>query len=210
MLWSIGLVCVAVVAVFAVIYQSMQPTMGPKIGTYEKPGAALLVIDIQEDYTGPQAKKRYRDGDRIVAAANALVVQAREKGVKIVFIQNVIDNPLIQLLAADINAPGAPGTEMDHRLMRDPETKVFTKNRSDAFSNSEFDWYLRENQVGQVFLVGLDAAYCVNATALGALNRGYRVTLFSQGLATESGKSIDVLSAQWQLAGAEVKTDTKM
>jgi hypothetical protein len=48
------------------------PTRGVPIPAYANPWAAVLVIDIQEDYTGPQAKKRFRDGDRIVAASNAL------------------------------------------------------------------------------------------------------------------------------------------
>ena len=48
--WMVGLIFVALIAVFAVIYQSMQPTTGPKIGVYQDPRPALLVIDIQEDY----------------------------------------------------------------------------------------------------------------------------------------------------------------
>ncbi|MDP3479514.1 MAG: isochorismatase family protein [Desulfoprunum sp.] len=210
LLWTVGLIFVALIAVFAVIYQSMQPTTGPKIGAYQDPRPALLVIDIQEDYTGPQAKKRYRDGDRIVAASNALIAQAKEKGVKVVFIQNIIDNPLVAVLVGGINAPGSPGTEMDQRLEKILGTTTFTKNRADAFANPALDSYLRENQVDQLILVGLDAAYCVNATTMGALNRGYKVTLFSDGLATESGKAIDALSTQWRQAGALVKAGTQM
>ena len=208
--WGAGLCFLVILAVFGVIYQSMQPTVGPKIATYQKPRAALLVIDIQEDYTGPQAVKRYRDGDRIVAAANALLAQAEEKGVLVVYIQNVVDNPLVSLLVGGINAPGSPGTEMDRRFVKKPTARTFTKNRADTFSNPALDSYLRENQVDQLFLVGLDAAYCVNATTMGALNRGYKVTIFSDGLATESSKTIEALSAQWRQAGAQVKTGTKM
>ena len=50
----------------------------------------------------------------------------------------------------------------------------------------------------------------MNATARGGLNRGYKVTLFPQGIATESGKSLDELAQSWREAGAEVKAGTEM
>lgn len=174
------------------------------------PRPALLIIDIQEDYTGPQARRRYRDGDRIVAAANTLMAQARAKGIVVIFIQNVVDNALASLLMGGINTPGAPGTEMDRRLTKGPGDRTFTKNRSDAFSNHELDAYLRQNKVNRLLLTGLDAAFCVNATARGALNRGYKVTLFPQAIATESSKSIDVLIQGWLKAGAGVKSELKL
>jgi nicotinamidase-related amidase len=205
LLWSIGTPVVLLAAVFALLYANARPTTGPRIETYAAPRTALIVIDIQEDYTGPQARKRYRDGDRIVAASNALLEQARLKGMPVVFIENVIDNPLIALFTRGINAPGAPGTATDRRLLRVPGARTFTKNRADAFSNPELDAFLRQNRVNRVLITGLDAAYCVNATTRGALNRGYQVTLFPEGIATESGTSVEKLTHEWREAGAEVK-----
>ena len=208
--WTIGTVLLIVLAIFAVVFQSMRPTTGPRINAYQSPRAAVLIIDIQEDFTGPQAKKRYRDGDRIVAASNALLAQAQAKGAVVVYIENVFTNPLISAFSGGINAPGSPGVEMDRRLTRVPGARTFTKTRSDAFSTSELDAFLRENQVDRLLLMGLDGAFCVNATARGALNRGYKVTLFPQGIATESSKSLDELAQSWREAGAEVKAGTEM
>ena len=73
-LWTLGVLFLTVLVLVVSILQSMRPTTGPRIGSYSAPRTALLVIDIQEDYTGPQARKRYRDGDRIVAASNDLLV----------------------------------------------------------------------------------------------------------------------------------------
>ena len=210
LLWLICTPIVLLLVVFALLYANTRPTTGPQIGTYAIPRTALIVIDIQEDYTGPEAKKRYRDGDRIIAASNALLNQARLKGMPVVFIENVIDNPLIGFLAGGVNAPGAPGTATDRRLQQVPGAGTFTKNRADAFSNPELDAFLRRNQVNKVLLTGLDAAYCVNATTKGALNRGYKVTLFPEGIATESGKSMDKLTKEWREAGAEVKAGVGM
>lgn len=205
LLWLICTPIVLLSSVFALLYANTRPTTGPRIGSYSTPRTALIIIDIQEDYTGPEAKKRYRDGDRIVAASNALLNQARHKGMPVVYIENVIDNRLIGFLAGGVNAPGSPGTAMDRRLLQIPGAETFTKNRADAFSNPVLDAFLRRNQVNKVLLTGLDAAYCVNATTKGALNRGYKVTLFPEGIATESGTRIDKLIKEWREAGAEVK-----
>jgi nicotinamidase-related amidase len=210
LIWLICTPIVLLSAVFALLYANTRPTTGPQIDVYSAPQTALIVIDIQEDYTGPLAKKRYRDGDRIVAASNALLEQARQKGMPVVYIENVIDNPLIGFLAGGVNAPGAPGTATDQRILKVAGAKSFAKNRADAFSNPELDAFLRQTQVSKVLITGLDAAYCVNATTRGALNRGYKVTLFSEGIATESGKRIDKLINEWREAGAEVKAGVGM
>jgi nicotinamidase-related amidase len=208
--WATGTILLIVLSLFAVFLHSTRPTTGARIGTYEAPRTALLIIDIQEDYTGPQAKKKYRDGDRIVAASNALLAQAQTKGIMVVYIKNVIGNPVISILAGGINAPGSPGTEMDQRLRKIPGARTFSKFRSDAFSNPELDAYLQENRINQLLITGLDAAYCVNATTFGALNRGYKVTLFSEGIATESSNSIEKLTEDWRKAGAQVKAGTEI
>ena len=208
-LWALAAALMLAFALFAIIYQSMQPTTGPHIGTYATPHAALLVVDIQEDYTGAQARKRFRDSERIVAATNALLSQASAKNIAVIHIENVIDNPLIALLTGGLNSPGAPGTAMDRRLIPVAGSRTFSKNRSDAFSNPELDAYLRQNQVDHLLIVGLDGAYCVNATTQGALNRGYKVTLYLDGIATESNKPLDELAQRWREQGAEVMTGTQ-
>jgi len=210
MFWTTGSGVLLVFVLFALVLWSMRPTKGPLIGNYPTPRTALLVVDIQEDYTGPQAKKPYRDGDKIVMVSNVLLTQAQTRGDVVVYIKNVIDNPIVSVFTGGINAPGSPGTEMDRRLIKVPGAMTFTKSLSDAFSTPELDAYLRENQVNQLLITGLDGAYCVNATARGALNRGYKVTLFRDGIATESSKSIDKLSQNWREAGAQVKNGTEM
>ncbi len=210
LMWLICTPIVLLSVVFALLYANTRPTTGPRIDAYAAPQTALIVIDIQEDYTGPEAKKRYRDGDRIIAASNALLEQARQKGMPVVYIENVIDNPLIRFLAGGVNAPGAPGTATDRRILKVPGAKSFTKSRADAFVNPGLDAFLRQNRINKVLITGLDAAYCVNATTRGALNRGYKVTLFPEGIATESGKRIDKLINEWREAGAEVKAGVGM
>jgi nicotinamidase-related amidase len=182
------------------------PTSGPRIGRYASPRAAVLVIDLQEDFTGPAARRPYRDGDRIVAVANSLLAQAEAHGALVVYIANVVENRVTRAFMGGVNAPGAPGTELDRRLVKVPGGRTFTKGRGDALSNPELDAYLRAQQVDRLLIVGLDGAHCVNSTARGALNRGYQVTMLTDGIATESRTSIDELAAKWRRAGAIVAT----
>jgi nicotinamidase-related amidase len=180
------------------------PTKGPQIAAYPEPKTALLVIDIQEDFTGPEAKKPFHDAERLVRNANALIGQAREHGALVVFIENVIDNPVLKLVFGGVNTAGTPGVQMDRRLVRLPSAPTFTKNRGDAFINPALDAYLSEHQVGRLLIVGLDAAYCVTATTRGARNRGYETVVLTDAVATESGKSLETLTKAWQEAGAKV------
>jgi nicotinamidase-related amidase len=208
--WTTLTMLLLALSVVALVFWGMRPTSGKQIEKYADPRPALLIIDIQEDYTGPKAKKPYREGDRIVAVSNALLAQAQARGAVVVYIQNVIHSPIMSALTGGVNLPGTPGTEMDRRLLKVPTAMTFEKNRSDAFSNPEFDAYLRAQHVDRVWLTGLDGAYCVDATARGALNRGYKVTLFRDGIATESYKKIEDLVKSWREAGAEVKTGSQL
>jgi nicotinamidase-related amidase len=201
-----GVLLVLAGAVLAFALMTSQPTTGPRISAYAQPRSAILVVDIQEDFTGPNAVKPYRDGERLVQAANRLIQYAREKGMPVAYVINVIDNPVMKLLAGGMNAPGAKGTEMDQRITRLPGAKTFEKHRSDSLSVPELDAYLREQQVNQVYVVGLDAKYCINATIRGALNRGYEVTTLLDAVATESGTSIAELAQDWREAGARTVT----
>jgi nicotinamidase/pyrazinamidase len=207
-LWTISIISAIAVVIFGMTYWSMRPTTGTHIDTYSSPRTALLIIDIQEDYTGPRAKKPYRERQKIVTTANALTVQAIEKDMTIIFIHNIVENPVMSYFMDGVNKPGAPGTEMDERLIRPVGSKTFQKSRSDAFSNPDLDTYLRKNQVDHLLITGLDAAYCVNATIRGGLNRGYKITVYSNGIATESPTPIDNLLKKWEAQGVKVKSSS--
>ena len=67
-------------------------------------------------------------------------------------------------------------------LFRSINGNDFEKNRTDSFSNRQFEQLLIDRQVGELYLVGVDAAYCVYYTARGALNRGYKVTVVTDAV----------------------------
>lgn len=204
-MFGAGVVLLLLAAGFGgMMYVLVKPSKGPRIPGYSSPRTALLVVDIQEDFTGSDAKVPYKDGPRILSAANELLARAQREDCAVVFIRNEVDNACLRFLVGGRNAPGAPGTAMDRRLVQVPGTLTLPKYRSDAFTNSELDAFLRQRRVDRLVIVGLDGAYCIDATTKGALNRGYKVTLVTRGIATESGQSLEDLGERWRKLGVEV------
>jgi len=84
----------------------------------------------------------------------------------------------------------------------------FEKNRTDAFSSRQFEQFLINNRVNELYLVGVDAAYCVYYTALGALNRGYKVTVVTDAVLSRK-KMADVIE-RYRRKGIAVITSEEL
>ncbi len=185
-LTTLGLV--VVLAVGGVIYTAKQlytPTTGKHIEKYADPRKALLIIDVQEDYTGVKGKQPplFKNVEGQIATINGLIDHALKSGMEVAYIRQVFDNNVITRYLVGRTVEGLPGTEIDTRI-KIVNRNDFTKRISDAFSNPRLENFLITNRVDEIYLVGLDAAYCVYYTALGARNRGYRVTVVRDAIMT--------------------------
>ena len=206
LLGAAALLLVAAIVLAVAIWQLVSPTEGSPIAP-ESNGTSLVVVDIQRDYTGADAKKPFRDALAIINNTNRLIRRARERGWSVVFIRNeVADDVFHRLTSGGTTVAGTVGAQMDERLERIPGLAEFPKSQADAFSNSAFDRHLRANEIGRVVITGLDAAYCVKATTGGALNRGYQVTVVGDAIATESSTPISKLLEDYRQAGAATAT----
>lgn len=167
---------------------------------------ALLVIDIQEDYTGTAAKHPYpyKDSERLIATVNKIIEAADKGHVKIVYIQQEFDGffgrILSKLVGHGTAIKGNPGTEFDKRV-KIVSDHYFTKPMPDAFSNPKFEDFLKENQINELYLAGLDAEGCVYFTAKGALKRGYKVSIIQDGIALLAEKKWDSLLKKFKKNG---------
>ena len=182
----LALVLLAVVAVIALAAAIMLirgmfiATRGRKIAAYPEPRKALVILDIQEGYSGTNSRQPVTTppATGMIATVNRLIDKAAETGMEVAYVRQVFSNNLIVRLH---------GGKRVGRVIIDRRIKVingndFEKNRTDAFSNRQFEQFLIDRQVGELYLVGVDAAYCVYYTALGALNRGYRVTVVTDAV----------------------------
>jgi nicotinamidase-related amidase len=163
------------------------PTRGKRISSYPHPTRALLVMDIQESVGNRQSTAASLPATtpfgKMIQAVNTLIECFDRTGLEVAYVRQVFTNSLITRLHGGRILPGRMAPRIC-RWVRVVNTNDFAKNRTDAFSNRQLEQFLIDRQVEEIFLVGLDAAFCVYFTALGALNRGYRVTVVTDAVMT--------------------------
>ena len=201
------LVIVALAAAFVVIMAKKiyTPTQGTIISKYANPRKAILVIDVQEDFSGLKGKQPVpiKDAGGQIAVINRLIDYASGAGMEVVYIRQLFDDNFMMRNIVGRAIEGQPGADLDARI-KVINRNDFTKKISDAFSNPGLDKFLIEHQVDDLYLVGLDAAYCVYYTALGAKNRGYKVTVVKDAVMT--GKDMDDILKQYEKHGIATTT----
>lgn len=173
---------------------------------FDNPQKALLVIDIQEDYTGAIAKPPfpYKDSERLITTVNKLIEDASKKDIMVVYIRQEFDGfvgrTISKLFGHSTAIKGSLGTEFDKRI-NIISNHCFTKSSPDAFNNPKLEVFLNEHQINELYLVGLDAAACVYFTAKGALKRGYSVSIIKDGIVLLAEKKWDSLLEKFKHNG---------
>lgn len=167
---------------------------------------ALLVIDIQEDYTGTTAKPPfpYKESDRLIATVNKVIEEAAKRNIITAYIRQefsgLFGKTVSRVFCGGTAIKGNPGTEIDKRVTI-VSKHSFSKPFPDAFSNHKLEALLSEHQVNELYLVGLDAEFCVHSTARGALKRGYKVNIITDGVALRAEKKWDDLIRKYRQDG---------
>jgi nicotinamidase/pyrazinamidase len=146
-------------------------TTGERIPIYDRPQVALVVVDVQKEFLEPGGRLPVAQSQvaPMLAAANSLVENARSLGVELVYVRS--ESPA--------------GGELDSRLLQ-PSGPVFRKDRADAFSNPQLDQFLRSHAVDHLVLAGVFADASVYYTAEAAMNRGYKVQVVRDAVASTS------------------------
>lgn len=204
---SLGvLVLIVAGALFAGIGYMASPTRGGKIPAYPNPQKALLVIDLQKDYTGTGARPPfpYKDSEKLIATVNQAIAKASAEGIPVVYIRQEFEGPWGRIWSRTFGSgtalKGSPGAELDRRLVRASGAE-FTKPKGDAFSNPGLEAFLAGHRVRDLYLTGLDAEFCVHLTAQGALNRGYTVTVLTDAIALRAEQKRAALLAKYHREG---------
>lgn len=140
------------------------------MSTLSGTNSALLVVDVQ---AGVVANAWERD--RVVANVALAVQRAREAGVSVIWVQHH-DQELKRDSASWQWVP---------ELAPKPEELSIHKSHNSAFENTELQANLDRLGVGHVFLAGAATNWCIRATAYGALERGFDLTLLSDAHTTE-------------------------
>jgi len=175
LLLGAGLGGLVLLGVGMMIRSMFMATRGRKIPVYDNPGKALIVLDIQEGYAGTNVRQPVTipASTGLIGTVNRLIDAAERTKIEVVYVRQVFSNHLF----VRMHGGKRLGRVVIDRRIRVINGNDFEKNRTDAFSCKELEQFLMNRQVNELYLVGVDAAFCVYYTALGAINRGYNVTV---------------------------------
>ena len=190
----------------AVFFPFATVTKGPAITAYSASKTALLVIDIQKDMTERNGKKPLNldQTDSMIPVVNKLIKNANEKNWLVVYITHEYKkNSILRLVTRDFLLEGMPGAKMDSRILVVNQNH-FTKYYMDTFSDLKFEDFLRENQINHLLITGIAAEQCIDKTCQAALNRGYKVTVISDGIAGSSESSRKRKISDYKRYGAQI------
>ena len=187
-----------------------------------KPGTALVVVDVQNDFADPKGSLYVRGGEEIVPFINAEIEKARRGGALVVYSQDWHPETTphfqkdggiwpVHCVAQTWGSQFHPslsvvqGSEIIHKgtggedgysvfSVRDP--------RSGATFPTQLESILRDNNIERVVLVGLATDYCVKETALDARRLGFAVEVLTQGVRAVDLQTGDGERALEAVAGA--------
>ncbi|MBI3678247.1 MAG: cysteine hydrolase [Proteobacteria bacterium] len=153
--------------------------------------AALVIIDVQQGMFAVPGFQPY-DGEAVVERIADLIARARKSHVPIFFVQHDggPDHPFHR---------GAPGFAFHPKLAPRESDDVTVKNRSSAFHGTDFDAKLKRAGIDHLVVTGMQSEYCVDSAIRGAVERGYKVTLVSDGHSTgdtKVAKAKDIIAIQ--------------
>ena len=152
---------------------------GGRIGFGQRP--ALIVVDLVNAFTDPDSPLGSRM-DAEVAAARAVLDSARASRVPVFFTTLWYDGNDLQdagvwakkIRGLEVLRPGSRAIEVDARLERGPGEAVIMKKYASAFFGTDLVARLTSRQIDTVLIVGCSTSGCVRATAVDAIQLGFR------------------------------------
>jgi nicotinamidase-related amidase len=139
-------------------------------------GKALVVIDVQRamfDFPGFKP----HEGEAVVDRIAELIARARASRTPIFFVQHD-GGP------DDLFHPGKPGFPFHEKLTPRAGDDVTVKHHGSAFHATDLDAKLGKAGIDELVICGMQSEYCIDAAVRSAHERGYKVTLVSDGHST--------------------------
>ena len=182
--------------------------------------AALLVIDLTRAFT-EAGRPLGSDCTAVVAASNRLIAAARQAGAPVLFTAVAYENADLSDAGMwgrkiggqeDLRA-GSDGVDLDPRLDRAPEDTLLVKKYASCFFGTELASQLTAMGVDTVVICGVSTSGCVRATAVDAIQSGFRPVVAEeavgdrwaeahrQSLSDLQAKYADVLPLEEVIAG---------
>jgi maleamate amidohydrolase len=167
--------------------------LGRRQGAGSRP--ALVVVDLNRGFTDP-ASPLYCDTDVAVRATARLLGAARENRCPVAFTTLEYDEAGQRVAKAFIEkvpslltlAPGTPWPEIDERIAPLPGEPVLRKLFASAFFGTPLSPMLVAAHCDTIIVTGASTSGCVRATAVDAMQHGYRVVVPREAVADRAAR----------------------
>lgn len=146
--------------------------------TLLSPGAALVLVDIQNDYF-PGGAMELAGPEAAAAAAGRVLAAFRRHGLPVTHVRHEAARP-----GATFFLPGTPGAEIHPGVAPLPGETVLAKHFPNSFRETGLEALLREAGVERLTVCGMMTHMCVDATVRAACDLGLAVTLVPDACAT--------------------------
>ncbi|MBL0150882.1 MAG: isochorismatase family protein [Ideonella sp.] len=133
--------------------------------------AVLLIVDVQVGVV-----KDAFDAPRIIGNIARTVERARARGVPVIWVQHSSEELL----------PGSAAWQWVPELVPAPGETLIHKHFNSSFEDTSLDEELARLGATHITLAGAATNWCIRATAYGALERGYDLTLVADAHTTET------------------------
>jgi maleamate amidohydrolase len=155
---------------------------GERAGFGTKP--ALVVVDMCNGFTDPRSPLAC-DLDDTITAIQQLLGRARAAGFPVIYTTVCYDDVGKRAAAVFIEKvpallvlePGSPWVEIDPRIAPAEGEPVLSKHFASAFFGTTLASVLASAGCDSVVVTGASTSGCVRATALDAMQHGYRVVV---------------------------------
>jgi len=145
---------------------------------------ALVVVDMSVGFTDPESPLAC-DLEEVVDAVGLLLAAARRAGVPVVYTTVAYDEEGRRRAAVFIEKvpalltleAGSRWVEIDPRIAPEPGEPVLRKLHASAFFETELAGLLAASACDSVIVAGASTSGCVRATAVDALQHGYRTVV---------------------------------
>jgi nicotinamidase-related amidase len=146
---------------------------------------ALLLIDIQKDFFAADGRMplNSKQAEHLIVVANRLINLFHNDGGVVIFIGSEFKKTdFVGNLFRRFSAlKGSDGAHLDPRI-NSKGCPYFPKSKSDAFSNPDLNAYLKKRRVSSIYVCGVYSEGCIRATAVGAIKKGYQVSLVADAV----------------------------
>ena len=147
---------------------------------------ALLVIDAQEDFIGEQRSKKkfdYYDVDELIININNKIEEYNGQNNQVIYIAHVLPSSFFYRKFIGYGISGTPGAKICENIKIVCD-HYFEKQTPNAFKNTNLVKFIRENEISEVEIVGIDVAESISETAKGALDLELKVSIPNRCIGT--------------------------